>query len=136
MGYDPDRQHVVSGKVVSQQTGEPLTHVRVTVLDKDLFDDDILGSDRTDEDGRFEVAFSESQYSSETASKWENDPDIYLIIEESDSIGGPVLIGAVEELVSIGGGESYETIDHAFETSVQVEASGEKKIDLGTICVP
>ena len=86
MDYNADRKHVVSGRIVSSLTKEPLAQVHVTVLDKDLFDDDILGSALTDETGAFQVSFLEKDYASEGTDAFEKGPDVYLIIEEAEEI--------------------------------------------------
>jgi len=136
MDYNADRKHVVNGRIVSSLTKEPLAGVHVTVLDKDLFDDDILGSGLTDEAGKFEVSFLEKDYASGATDAFESGPDIYLIIEEAQSIGKPFLVGAMDDLASLGGLERYRSCHHVFETEVLVHHATQRNVDVGTVAIP
>jgi outer membrane protein assembly factor BamB len=69
----------VSGTVVEQVTGRPLPGLIVKAYDKDHLYDDLLGSDRTDESGHFEMRYSESDFQE----LFETHPDIYLEVLDS-----------------------------------------------------
>lgn len=64
---------IVDGRV-SDQYGKGIRGLVVTLYDKDLLFDDLLGLTITDEDGRFEFMYQEEDYQE----LFERSPDIYL----------------------------------------------------------
>jgi 5-hydroxyisourate hydrolase-like protein (transthyretin family) len=70
-----DYKEIVTGMVVSRDTGKPVSGAEVSVYDKDLLSSDHLGSAMTGDDGRFAVVFTWSQYKD---SVFEGRPDIFV----------------------------------------------------------
>ena len=64
---------VVHGKVVDQQK-QPLSGLTVSLYDKDLFFDDVLGTTLTDDDGNFKMIYRTEAF----RDFFEQKPDIYL----------------------------------------------------------
>lgn len=77
-----DYTEVIKGRIVSKSGGTPVNHAEVEVWDKDLLMDDYLGTALTDEDGRFEVPFTWSQYKD---SVFEGRPDIFLKVRNPNT---------------------------------------------------
>ena len=71
-----DESFQVSGTVEEAETGRPLADLIVRAFDRDLLSDDRLGFATTDADGRFEIRFARSAFSSGL----ETHPDLYLRI--------------------------------------------------------
>jgi hypothetical protein len=69
----------VVGVVVEQESGRPLSGLRVRAYDQDLVFDDALGETRTDAAGRFEIVFTEAQFRDFT----ETAPDLYIRIYDA-----------------------------------------------------
>lgn len=52
----------ISGRIVDRNTRQGITGLRIEAWDKDLFIDDLVGSDETDAEGRFQIEFTESYF--------------------------------------------------------------------------
>jgi len=66
----------VTGVVRELESGEPLAGLVVRGYDKDLVFDDHLGDTRTDDAGRFELAFTDECF----RSVFDQNPDVYIRI--------------------------------------------------------
>lgn len=66
--------------IVCDENQQGLAGLIVEALDKDFLCDDRLGSTRTDDNGRFEIAYSKADFSM----FFEQKPDIYLRVKEAD----------------------------------------------------
>lgn len=66
----------LTGRVLAQESKEPLSGLKVRAYDKDLLYDDLLGSAVTNEQGEFAMEFTEKDFSE----LFESKPDIYLAI--------------------------------------------------------
>lgn len=66
----------VFGAVTVSETGAALPGVIVRGFDKDLVFDDVLGEATTDEEGRFEILYTDDAFRS-VVDQW---PDIYLLV--------------------------------------------------------
>lgn len=64
----------VHGLVREAETGRALAGMLVRLYDKDVVLDDFLGETRSDEGGRFELTFTETQF----RDVFETRPDLYL----------------------------------------------------------
>lgn len=70
-----DYAEVVKGRIVDRDGGRPVKGAVIEVYDKDMLIDDYLGTVTTDQDGRFEVDFTWSNYKEGV---FEDRPDIFL----------------------------------------------------------
>ena len=138
MAQNGGKKYSVRGQLVSSSTDEPLAGVCVRVLDKDLFDDDILGSAQTDESGRFEVSFTEEDFATKVTDTLERGPDIYLIVEAPDVVERPLVVHPWEEFGHLISDDidRYALHQHVFETEVVTLDPAQTEIDLGRIPVP
>ncbi len=66
----------VSGRVREQESGRPITGLRVCAFDQDVVQDDFLGETTTDADGRFEIHFTDAAFKDFSESR----PDLYLCL--------------------------------------------------------
>ena len=64
----------VTGVVTEKETGRPLAGLVVKGFDKDLVFDDHLGDTRTDDEGHFELEFTDEAF----RSPFDENPDLYL----------------------------------------------------------
>jgi hypothetical protein len=85
---------VICGRVRSCGGGEPIAGATVSAFDVDWLQDDALGTDTTDADGRFRIDYSSSAFRRTIFSPWINleltgGPDVYFRVESS---GGAVLV--------------------------------------------
>lgn len=71
----------VEGQIVEAGTERPLAGLRVQAFDKDLLSDDFLGETVTDDEGRFEIRFTDDDFKDLTESR----PDLYLCVFAPDS---------------------------------------------------
>lgn len=69
----------ITGKVCEQETGKPLSGLKVRAYDADLFFDDLLGTAETDAEGQFEMEYLEEDF----RELFEGKPDVYLAIFSS-----------------------------------------------------
>jgi hypothetical protein len=65
----------ITGRVVVQETGRPIAGLIVKAIDLDLIWHDFLGETRTDENGEFEITYTEKDFSD---GGLESAPDIVL----------------------------------------------------------
>ena len=79
----PDYKEAVIGRMVSEG-GSPLENVKVSVYDRDPLFDDALGNAVTDEEGRFQVEYTWSDFKAGEA--LEGRPDLY--VEYTDPASG------------------------------------------------
>lgn len=82
----------VIGTVVEEESGMPLQGLSVRAYDKDLIFDDKLGLALTDDQGRFEITYTEAQYRDFLATE----PDVYIRIYDA---GGRKLLYTTEKAV-------------------------------------
>jgi hypothetical protein len=73
------RNYVVFGRVTYSKSGKPAVGVRVVGMDADLFCDDKLGEDKTDDKGQFKIVYGIAQFSN-LFDLFERAPDIYLLV--------------------------------------------------------
>jgi hypothetical protein len=71
---------VIFGRISGDQSGKGLEGLTVEALDKDLLNDDRLGSVKTDKEGRFEIAYTKNDFKEVFL---DDKPDIYLRIKNS-----------------------------------------------------
>lgn len=64
----------ITGRLIIDQLDIPLSNLVVKAYDKDLFFDDVLGSDTTDKDGRFDILSTTNDFSE----LFKRNPDIYF----------------------------------------------------------
>lgn len=69
-------QFKITGRIVEKESGLGVRGLRVRAYDKDLLYDDLLGTALTDDDGRFEMQYTERDF----RELFECRPDIYLSI--------------------------------------------------------
>lgn len=67
----------LKGQVVNQQ-GYPIINLRLAIVDKDLMLDDLIGVGFTNEEGRFKIDFTHSEFNQELGEN-EKTPDIYIV---------------------------------------------------------
>jgi hypothetical protein len=95
----------VEGTVREEESGEPLAGLLVKGFDKDLIFDDPLGETRTDDQGRFEIRFTEDAFRSVV----DENPDLYLLI--FDAAGARELHSTKDRIRrSAGAEEHYEIL--------------------------
>jgi hypothetical protein len=83
----------VLGTVVEQESGKPLSGLRVRAYDKDLLIDDKLGLDAvTDSAGKFEISYTEAHFRDLN----ETEPDIYIRVYDAS---GKKLLYTTEKAV-------------------------------------
>jgi hypothetical protein len=82
----------VRGSVLEDESGRPLTGPLVRLYDKDVLVDDFLGETRTDDGGRFELVFTEVQFTD----LFETRPDLYLHV--FDASGGRLLLSTEQQV--------------------------------------
>jgi hypothetical protein len=83
----------VVGTVVEQESGKPLSGLRVRAYDKDLICDDKLGRDAvTDTAGKFEIPYIEPDFRDFN----ETEPDIYIRVYDAS---GKKLLYTTEKAV-------------------------------------
>ena len=70
-----DFKEIVTGTIVSRDSGQAVRGAEVTVYDKDMLHSDHLGSALSAEDGRFKVEFTWADYKD---SVFEGRPDVFL----------------------------------------------------------
>ena len=70
---DPDAW-VVQGKVVDEESKQGMGKVIVSLYDKDLFFDDVLGTTITDDEGKFEITYRTEAF----RDLFEAKPDLYV----------------------------------------------------------
>lgn len=66
----------ITGLVKEKESGLGVPRLLIRAYDKDLLFDDLLGSTTTDEEGRFEISYSEEDF----RELFERQPDIYLTV--------------------------------------------------------
>lgn len=81
----------IQGKVIDQQSRQGIAHLRVEAWDKDLFFNDLVGSEITDEQGAFRMQFDESYFRELFLDR---QPDLFFRIFRDNS-----LIGSTENSV-------------------------------------
>ncbi|MDJ0522398.1 MAG: hypothetical protein QNJ90_10050 [Planctomycetota bacterium] len=70
-----DFREILTGTLVDKESGKPLSGATVEVYDKDLLHNDHLGTETTDEGGRFRVSFGWADYKDAFL---EGRPDIFI----------------------------------------------------------
>lgn len=71
---------VVHGRVTFAASGQPVSDVRVSAMDADLFFDDPLGGATTDADGHYRIEYTTAQF----RMVFEKAPDVYVIVRDAD----------------------------------------------------
>ncbi|HLT90396.1 MAG TPA: hypothetical protein VKZ85_05555 [Woeseiaceae bacterium] len=82
----------VIGTIVEDESGKPLSGLRVRAYDKDLVFDDDLGEATTDAEGNFEIDYMEAQYRDIN----ETQPDVYVRVFDAS---GTKLLYSTEKAV-------------------------------------
>lgn len=85
------RKYTIRGIVSSKRDGRGVPNLRVEAWDKDLVIDDLLGTAKTVENGRFTISFNESHYQEICIDR---KPDIYFKVYE-----GSKLVGSTEDSI-------------------------------------
>jgi hypothetical protein len=70
-------KEIVTARVVSRQSNQPISGAVVRVYDKDMVVDDFLGEATTGANGRFSVSFSSDDFKGHVTG-FEARPDIYV----------------------------------------------------------
>ena len=73
----------VTGRVYEIESGVGISNLAVEAFDKDIVKNDKLGQTNTDQDGRFEITYSEANFKGKLE-KFEGNPDLYIVIKTSD----------------------------------------------------
>ena len=81
----------IDGQVLNRATRQGFVGVRVEAWDKDLVFNDLLGSAITDGEGRFQIAFKESDFQDIFG---DDDPDLFFRVFEKG-----MLIKSTEDTV-------------------------------------
>jgi enoyl-CoA hydratase len=71
---------VVQGRITYAASGEPAVGLRVTVMDADLFIDDLLGEAVTDAAGGYRITYGPAQF----RDLIESAPDLYLVVRDRE----------------------------------------------------
>lgn len=100
------KEYRVAGAVVNLDTGEPVSNVIVKAYDKDFFREQPLGEATTDKAGRYEILFSQDDFTGPLI-RLERHPDIFLEIVDSKG-----------------------NVIHSTECSVVVNAGRDTRIDV------
>lgn len=103
MAQQENNMFLVSGRVIDRQTGEGIAGLRVEAFDKDLRDEEPLGSATTNDQGRYEIPYSADQFSQ--AEK--NSADLFIrvfdaedrLLRESETIFNAPTEMTMEDLV-------------------------------------
>ena len=77
------RRFRVWGVLRDEATGAPLPGQLIQAFDQDVVSDDFLGESTTDDEGRFEIRFTDADFKD----AMESQPDIYLVVSSSDGAG-------------------------------------------------
>ena len=84
---------VICGRILAQDTAQPMCDVRVTAFDADWLQDDLLGSAVTDATGKFRIDYCRADFTRTLLSPLFNretgGPDLYFKLESAD--GTPLL---------------------------------------------
>lgn len=101
---------VICGQVVFCETQRPISGVKVTAFDRDLLQDDTLGSAVTDINGQFRIEYTRADFRPGTWADIEliGGPDVYFHVHHTS--GAPLLI----EPPSKGRETGRENIGHCF----------------------
>lgn len=70
----------VTGRVYEAESGLGIPNLFVKAFDKDLIKDDILGEASTNNEGYFEIQYSEQTFNNQ----FEGNPDLYIVVKTSD----------------------------------------------------
>ena len=82
-------------RVVAEGSGQPVSGVRVSLYDKDMFSkDDLLGTEQTDGDGEARFRFTSDQFDDEDQVLRGQFPDLYAMVHAPD--GSPACTGRGE----------------------------------------
>jgi carotenoid cleavage dioxygenase len=73
----------VSGVIREKESGEPIPGLVVCAFDKDVVKDDYLGECETDEQGGFEIRFTDADFKDAV----ESQPDLYLCVLSPGKLG-------------------------------------------------
>jgi hypothetical protein len=73
-------EYIVFGRVTYGESNRPAVGVRVTAMDADLLFDDMLGQDRTDEEGQYKITYTAVEF----RDLFEAAPDIYLRVHDEE----------------------------------------------------
>ena len=71
---EKDKKFIVTGQIIVKEDRSGVFGLSVSIFDKDLLFDDLLGTATTDEDGRFTLIYQEKDFSS----LFEKAPDLYV----------------------------------------------------------
>lgn len=98
MAQQENNMFLVSGRVIDRETGEGIAGLRVEAFDKDLRNDEPLGSATTNDQGRYEIPYSAEQFSQ--AEKKSADLIIRVFDAEDRLLGeSAVIINAPAEMI-------------------------------------
>jgi hypothetical protein len=74
----------ITGRAVNNN-GDPISGIKVSIVDKDMFFDDLLGVGFTDSSGSFQMQFTDKEFNQNYFEK-EELPDIYLVFSIYDVV--------------------------------------------------
>jgi hypothetical protein len=112
-----NNNYVIKGTVLGK-SGKALAGFEITALDKDLIGSDTLGTTKTDAHGRFEIQYSEAQFSGFL----EKGPDIYLLVKNDQGQAVHITENAIRH--NAGQEEVYHIVlddAEALQPSIQLE---------------
>jgi hypothetical protein len=106
MKLGPEMRMTVTARLIAKGEDRPLTgkEYSVRLFDKDFFDDDFLGEDRPDQDGRIHISFDPAAFDRRDPIR-ETSLDFYFVVYQNDK---PIFRSKVMEDVNTEAVETFK----------------------------